>query len=341
MSSVASYLDHQDHTLYKRSSIHRRNNSGELDVFEAANYFSTSNTGGLDHHSVPSNKLNKDNLTTKSCKEDDQTWTPKSAWMSLDAFGRPSKLKIPELKQSGHKVHDDQAVKEKMSKNKQPSSPGGKLASFLNSLFNHSTSKKKKKPTQELKPRMRRSSISHVDSNSRSRYSSASTTATGFRTPPSVYTTFFDDSKSLQEHKRITPSMPPKQMVSETRTKSLTGLDHKPKISSVSLSAFQKIERNLTNGEDEKEKTEFEFTKVDKIFKELEFKNVDNNIEKHFEFKNHIKYDEEDGDDQSDTSSDLFELQNYDLGEFPSELPVYETTNVDQMIKNSAKPDTK
>ncbi|CAM8876619.1 unnamed protein product [Rhodiola kirilowii] len=307
MSVANCYSDHQDLNLYKKPSIQKRNNSGELDVFEAANYFSSHDQPSLSTN----NKHNKQNFTTNSCK-DYQAWKPSGARMSLDLPGRStSKPRVPEATQTGHFV-----IKEKISKsNKQPSSPGGRLASFLTSLFTHTASKKKKKLLQEeqRQPRMRRSSISHVDS--RSLYSQ-SKTASGFRTPPPVYKTFFDDSKSLQDHKqRVSPTL--------------------PKISNG-------IERSSTNGLIEKEmvladkKTEFKFKKVENIFKEVDQlkKAADNNIVKDFEFK---KVLQDDDGDQSDTSSDLFELKNYDVSEFRSGLPVYETTNVDQ-IKNSAKP---
>ena len=50
------------------------------------------------------------------------------------------------------------------------------------------------------------------------------------------------------------------------------------------------------------------------------------------QFKN---LNEVDDGAESDSSSDLFELQNYDLGYYSSGLPVYETTNMDS-IKRGA-----
>lgn len=47
------------------------------------------------------------------------------------------------------------------------------------------------------------------------------------------------------------------------------------------------------------------------------------------------KFNEVDDGAESDSSSDLFELQNYDLGYYSSGLPVYETTNMDS-IKRGA-----
>ncbi|KAJ6350689.1 hypothetical protein OIU78_006765 [Salix suchowensis] len=49
------------------------------------------------------------------------------------------------------------------------------------------------------------------------------------------------------------------------------------------------------------------------------------------------KFDEVDDGTESDSSSDLFELQNYDLGSYSNGLPVYETTRMDS-IKRGALP---
>jgi hypothetical protein len=50
------------------------------------------------------------------------------------------------------------------------------------------------------------------------------------------------------------------------------------------------------------------------------------------------KFDEVDDGTESDSSSDLFELQNYDLaGTYSNGLPVYETTRMDS-IKRGAVP---
>ncbi|KAF2325471.1 hypothetical protein GH714_029167 [Hevea brasiliensis] len=53
------------------------------------------------------------------------------------------------------------------------------------------------------------------------------------------------------------------------------------------------------------------------------------------ERKEFRKFDEVDDGAESDSSSDLFELQNYDLGIYSSGLPVYETTHMDS-IKRGA-----
>ncbi len=48
-----------------------------------------------------------------------------------------------------------------------------------------------------------------------------------------------------------------------------------------------------------------------------------------------VKFSEVDDGGESDSSSNLFELQNYDLGYCASGLPVYETTDMDS-IKRGA-----
>ncbi|KAK1293046.1 hypothetical protein QJS10_CPB17g02106 [Acorus calamus] len=97
--------------LYNKPS-HRRRDSDELDVFEAAQYFS----GGLDVFITPST-----------------SHKPKI----LDI---PLRSPLPTSK--SQRVVDKQ-LKEK--KSKQPVSPGGRLARMLNSLFSQTASSSKKK----------------------------------------------------------------------------------------------------------------------------------------------------------------------------------------------------
>ncbi|KAE8667663.1 MADS-box protein 4 [Hibiscus syriacus] len=151
-----------------KKSFHLRNDSGELDVFEAARYFSGYN-----------------DVASYNCATFSQKMMGR---VSLDV---QMTTRNP-LPQQAHVV--DKQIKDK--KYKQPSSPGGRLASFLNSLFNQTGSKKKKSKstTQSMKDeeecpggrRKRRSSISHFRSSrttdTKSFYSSSSS---GFRTPPS------------------------------------------------------------------------------------------------------------------------------------------------------------
>uniref|UniRef100_A0A7N0T121 Uncharacterized protein n=1 Tax=Kalanchoe fedtschenkoi TaxID=63787 RepID=A0A7N0T121_KALFE len=321
--SVASYSNRQDVGLYKKPSVHRRNHSDELDVFEAANYFSASNIN--DHHS----------LNTHNNKEY-EAWRPAGARMSIDV---PARITTTNSRLLQPTQTRQVVSKEKMMKSKKPSSPGGRLTSFLNSLFNNTAAKKKKSALDDhhhhhQRPRMRRSSISHVDT-SRSMYP-ASSTATGFRSPPPIYMTF-NDSKSLQDLRRPTPiptSLPKQIEIGQNGAKLIELLDQNQLKISNGLTAFDLINRrNSTKRlvEAQKEDDQFKFKKCEKIVKDSVLKKVDN-IVKDFEFER--LFDEDEDGVESDTSSDLFELK---LGDFSSGLPVYETTKVDQ-IKNSPKP---
>ncbi|GLT27548.1 hypothetical protein SLA2020_025350 [Shorea laevis] len=249
-----------------RKSFHRRNDSAELDVFEAARYFAGYN-------------------------ESVQPWRGGRV-----SFGMPDI--IP---QQTH-VEEKHSMKEK--KYKQPSSPGGRLASFLNSLFNQASSRKKKSKSikeEEGSPggrRRRRSSISHfrisstTSTGTKSLYSSSSS---GFRTPPPYAhrpTKCYKDLRSYSDHKQAKPTN-----FQNEKLKLNEGYKGKHKSVGIWLDQYPSDE-----GEN------------------LEFK----------------KLDDDDDDADTDSSSDLFELQNYDLGIYSSGgLPVYETTRMDDIRRGA------
>ncbi|GMJ04602.1 BIG GRAIN LIKE 1 [Hibiscus trionum] len=265
--SVAGYSD-PDRMFNK--TFPRRNDSGELDVFEAARYFSGYDTGSAYYNCATfSQRIMRD-------ERQQQLW--RGGRVSLDV---PMRHHIHPIVQPAHAA--EKQNKEK--KHKQPSSPGGKLASFLNSLFNQASSKKKKSMKDEEESpagrRKRRISISHFRSSStadtKSFYSSSDS---GFRTPPSYAHTpakSYNDFKSYLDHK---------QQVASSMSKNNTG-QTKP------------TDRYQT------------------------------------EKKDYMKFGDADNGADSDSSSDLFELQNYDIGIYSSGLPVYETTHVDS-IKRGA-----
>lgn len=305
-----------DPDKFFKKSFHGRNDSGELDVFEAARYFSG-------FHEAAG--YNGTSLTQKIMRDERQGC--RAGRLSLDV---PMRNSLP------HQVHGvEKQMKEK--KCKQPSSPGGRLASFLNSLFSQSASKKKKSKstTQSLKDeeespggrRKRRSSISHFRSSStadsKSIYSSSSS---GFRTPPpyaQTPTKCYKEFRSYSDHKQVLPLSKYNGQVRSTapfrnevlndklRDKDLSWLDEKFQFSNGLLEKC----RNSGNRYSEK----------DRIW-----------VDKHqSEEKELRKFGEVDDGAESDSSSDLFELQNYDLGDYSSGLPVYETTNMDS-IKRGA-----
>lgn len=106
-----------DTTRKKYSSYHRRNDgSGELDVFEAARYYSGQNDGLSSH-----------------------LWRTRR--MSLDEHVKQPSMFLP--RGLGKQVDSSSIGSRNKHEQRQPRSPGGRLASFLNSLFSQSNSKKK------------------------------------------------------------------------------------------------------------------------------------------------------------------------------------------------------
>ncbi|KAE8730020.1 REVERSIBLY GLYCOSYLATED POLYPEPTIDE 3 family protein [Hibiscus syriacus] len=263
-----------------KKSFHRRNNSGELDVFEAARYFSGYN-----------------DVASYNC-----------ATFSQNMMGRVS-LDVPMtmrniLPQQSHVV--DKKIKDK--KYKQPNSPGGRLASFLNSLFNQTGSKKKKSKstTQSIKDEedcpsgRRRSSISHFRSSSttdtKSFYSSSSSS---FRTPSYGHT----PTKSYKEFRNH--------------------LDHK-QVSSLSSNNIGLTKPTALQNAIIDDKWNTNTTEYSWLDEKLKFNNDYSESTRHrdqypSDEKEIGKFNETETDDgaDSDSSSDLFEL------------PVYETTHMD------------
>ncbi|XP_050235904.2 protein BIG GRAIN 1-like E [Mercurialis annua] len=292
-SEIIQDSEMSDTSKHYKKTFHRRNDSDEeLDVFEAAMYFS-----GYNENSVAA-AYN----TQKILKDDHRQYPWKGGRKSLDLPMRPNQV-LPQ--QAHHHTVEKQILKEK--KYKQPSSPGGRLASFLNSLFNQTSSKKKKSKSaaQSMKDddespggrRKRRSSISHFRSSSittdtKSLYSSSSS---GFRTPPPT-----KNYRSNSDHTQII-SLPKQNGNAKSTGLLLSDIDKK----NTDLLCDPKT-KNLDN---------HRVSENDRIWNEKEFR----------------KFDAVDDGAESDSSSDLFELQNYDLGIYSSGLPVYETTHMDNI----------
>ncbi|KAG6399005.1 hypothetical protein SASPL_140478 [Salvia splendens] len=191
-----------DPSKVRKNSFHWRSDSGELDVFEAARYFSAAN----DH-------LNGVNFV----RDPNRHHLPRR---SLDVTIMRSNPIPPDYH---HQITDQkQPIKDQSKKFKQPSSPGGRLASFLNSLFSQSSLKKKKKSSkssakdlEEESPggrRKRRSSISHFRITSTAKNAAAAEIGSGFRTPPPYVITPTKSHKELarfadQHHQAVSVPM--------------------------------------------------------------------------------------------------------------------------------------
>ncbi|TKY69528.1 hypothetical protein E2542_SST05804 [Spatholobus suberectus] len=316
--SIAGLIDPE---MSHNKSFHRRNDSGELDVFEAARYFSgysevVGYTGST--------------YTQKIMREERHAHR---ARISLDM---PMRSLLP---QQFHGM--EKQMKEK--KHKQPSSPGGRLASFLNSLFSQSASKKKKSKSssQSMKDedespggrRRRRSSISHFRSSStadsKSIYSSLSS---GFRTPPYVQTPTKSckEFRTFSDHKHaLSLSAKHNGHVRSTTTTLQNELlwDEKKKREPTLLDDNYKHTNGLS--EKQRNKGSHELLEKDRML-------MDKYSAEEKEITQIRKFNEVDDGAESDSSSDLFELQNYDLGYYSSGLPVYETTNMDSIKRGAS-----
>ncbi|KMT08898.1 hypothetical protein BVRB_6g136180 [Beta vulgaris subsp. vulgaris] len=322
---------------YKKPSHGRRHDSGELDVFEAARYFSG--------HNDSYTNLASANLTQEVVSREERKGYMREGRASLDVpsikhyfLHRNNHHPMVDAhnKQQQQQQQQQQKTKEK-KKHKQPSSPGGKIAQFLNSLFNQTNSKKKKNSskclsTQLMKDedespisrRKRRSSISHFRSTNsavdvRSIYS---TSSSGFRTPPPY--NLNTPTKSCKDFKNFS--------------------DYKDVLASLSKYKIQGNGNNNGNPKDEKSEGLDNFDWIDEklrlkneVFEKSKILNHGYHQEKVEKCKKYNDHEDEDDGAESDSSSDLFELQiDYEFGFCSSGLPVYETTHMDNIKRTSA-----
>lgn len=255
--------------------------------------------------------------------------------------------------QHNHVMVEKTTTKEK--KHKQPNSPGGRLASFLNSIFSQNSSKKKKSKScsaQSMKDedheipdgrRKRRSSISHFRSvnSTNISYSSADNSCSEFTTPRCTNTqaknNFKDFKNFLDHHKPAILLNVSKNNCPSKSPASQKDLHHNYNNRKISTDC------DITRLDDDNFKFSTTTTTNSKngLIPSEKCKIFDNGLSDHDinqsserNFRNFVN-EMDDGAD-SDSSSDLFELQNFDLGGcYSSGLPVYETTHIDS-IKGGA-----
>ncbi|XP_076917300.1 protein BIG GRAIN 1-like E [Bidens hawaiensis] len=296
-----------------KKPFHHINGSDELDVFEAAGYFSgaTENFSGTQRNNTSVNNTQK--YSMKPIRR-----------MSLDMPNQRGNSINPLQSMSL-----DPMVTTKEKKFKQPSSPGGKLAHFLNSLFNQTSlkkSKSKKKSTKDEDEspggwkRKWRSSISH--------FSNGNNTAATVVTANVIS----DDKSSFSTSGFKTP---PSYHVAHTPTKIASYREP------ISYSCLKPLPTEITKIPLTETLNKNDFPVKNMSFRNGVVEKVKILDEKQEERKNDIKEfkkftNDDDGAD-SDSSSDLFELANCDLGySCSSGLPVYETTRMDISIKRGA-----
>ncbi|CAH8348312.1 unnamed protein product [Eruca vesicaria subsp. sativa] len=282
--SMKGISSEEPHKTSKKISFHKRNDahSGELDVFEAAVYFS-----GYNEFSSGDHRHTQKYGYNAAREENPRRWGRRR--ISLDLPIRCSE-QVYRLYQD-HEKEEVTTTKEMIRnvRHKQPSSPGGKITSFLKSLFNQEGSKKNKSKSKPMdgdveeeipgggwmRRRRRRSSISHFLSSSNFTSTKLSKSS-GFRTPPPYLDT---PTKNYKQFLNFTSATKQVEVLEEKKIKKeLSWLDEK-----------LKVMESLT-------------------------------------VKEKVLADHDGGGMESDSSSDLFELQNYELSR--RGLPVYETTSV-------------
>ncbi|KAH9602646.1 hypothetical protein KSS87_005131 [Heliosperma pusillum] len=297
---------------YKKPLHHRRDNSGELDVFEAARYFSGYNDNNAlvgDQEKVIK-KGKQGNLRPRGASLDMPSFKQNHQYYykeyhqnytlaRLERHHQNQPQPPPPPHQQQQQQQQRQQIKENKKIFKQPSSPGGKLAQFLNSIFNQTsiTSKKKKQPKTTLSMkdedespngrRLRRSSISHFRSTSsvvdeKPYYSSS---ISGLQTPIIPYTIntpttkVYQNVKNFQDYKQVLATLSKYKIQEKELAKSIK--DAKVKNKGGNLDDYS----NNNHGNYEEKKREMKKFNEDKMV------------------------DDDDYEVESDASSDLFELQ--------------------------------
>lgn len=309
---------------YSSVFYRRKNDSSELDPLGSARCYSAGNESGPSSHSAPSHP-----------------WRARR--MSLDEPVRQPSLFL--FQGLGKEVDNNIDDRHKPDQQRQPRSPGGRLASFLNSLFKQSGTKNKKKKKKKLgksgdngsgsmlqssgkeydndpdRRRWRSSSASHfrssssteVDSYSKSRaYSIGNfycygTRNNNYRSSPVSVTTptkSFMDLRSTSDHRQLGASNKP-----------ISSIKDDMKTSSGLVSGKAISELKLSDNE--------ERGSIGELYRKY-YSNINNN-KKNGSSKESMTVDQADQED-SDSSSDLFELQIGGESYFSSDLPVYETT---------------
>ncbi|GAB2214515.1 hypothetical protein Droror1_Dr00018866 [Drosera rotundifolia] len=119
-------LPNEEKPLFNNNKpTHNKNNSGEIDVFEAAGYYAGTN----DHFAYKDQKLRQSNISKGRGRASLDVVMPMRHQVAAHDPNEPAAPKAENI--TKHK------------KLKQPSSPGARISHFLNSLFNQKVPKKK------------------------------------------------------------------------------------------------------------------------------------------------------------------------------------------------------
>nr|GEU95772.1 protein BIG GRAIN 1-like B [Tanacetum cinerariifolium] len=217
-----------------------------------------------------------------------------------------------ELEDLQPKKHESKFVKTKsramkiygdLKKAKQPISPGGRLASFLNSIFTSNNAKNTKSvPRTYEHNHMKSKSVNASTCSSASSFSRSCLSKT-----PSSRGKSTNNNKSRSVHFVIVED--------EHSHNSQKTVRH----SSQKTRKIEEAARNLLKNYQKKVECLENY--------------VTNNVKDHNEIE--MRYDDDDDDVSSNASSDLFELENFAVignEKYGDELPVYGTTCIDMNI---------
>ncbi|OAY54148.1 protein BIG GRAIN 1-like B [Manihot esculenta] len=242
-------------------------------------------------------------------------------------------------------------IYDNLKKVKQPTSPGGKLANFIHSLFTNGNTKKARGSSSvsncdeawKSKPRQAPSTCSSVSSFSRSCLSKSSpSTREKLRNGVKRSVRFYPVSVIVDEDCRPCGH---KSLYKEEQSSSFMSVSF-PKSWKIGKSPTRKVDDELKYQVIEKTRKVGEVAREFlKDYRQNQKKNDDLIMRNDFchyndQFGDDDDEDEDDEDDSSCSSSDLFELDHLSVigkNKYCEELPVYETTrvNTNRAIANS------
>ncbi|KAI3720170.1 hypothetical protein L6452_21083 [Arctium lappa] len=309
-----------------KKPVYRRNGSGELHVFDAVRYFEdTTAARSVGHKHYLREGAGRLSLDIPSNNNRRNNSIPLQAMMMEDRNSIPLRAMMMD--------QTDLTTTKNPKKFKQPSSPGGKLAHFLNSLFNQTYTKKSKSKSTTSKQSVKDLEDESPSSWRRKRRSSISLFRSGnsHTNNTNTTTTAINASDTRSAYNSRTP----------TKTTAAYKDLHKPTCEITKIPINENHNKIKSSGVCEKKRSSGNGV-VEKV-RVSDVKHDDDHDDHHEkydptveirEFKKFILNDDDDGD-LSDSSSDLFELTNCDLGYYSSGLPVFETTHMDN-IKRGA-----
>ncbi|KAL4589271.1 hypothetical protein LXL04_002177 [Taraxacum kok-saghyz] len=213
-----------------------------------------------------------------------------------------------------------------LKKVKQPISPGGRLATFLNSLFTTSNGKNTKLSSSSVGDQ--------IDRESKSGNASTCSSASSFSRSCLSKTPSSRGKLSNNKKRSVRFSMIVDEDCQPCGHKSLYGDESNlPTIKFVKnpITEEFKLHSNEKNRHIEEAARDLLRNYQKKV--ECEFDLINGNVKGNSDINMNYDDDEDDDDDAaSNTSSDLFELENFSaigMEKYRDELPVYETTHLD------------